>query len=135
MALKNGQHIRVPFDVLLAFSTNLNPLDLADGAFLRRIGYKIQFPTLAEEEFSKIWEQVCDDRGVSFDPQLLTFLFREMYRKEDRLLLPCEPRDLIGLALDHNRYQGKTELSEEALLWAWKTYFVKLSEPEQGHQA
>lgn len=41
--LDGGRHFEVPFDVILIFSTNINPTDLADEAFLRRIGYKIRF--------------------------------------------------------------------------------------------
>ena len=43
LTLNTGQHFSTPFDVILVFSTNLNPGDLVDGAFLRRIGYKIRF--------------------------------------------------------------------------------------------
>lgn len=40
-ALGSGRHFVTPFDVVLVFSSNLHPLDLADEAFLRRIGHKI----------------------------------------------------------------------------------------------
>jgi len=131
LALKNGQHIQVPFDSQLAFSTNLNPLDLADEAFLRRIGYKIHFDTPTEEEFSAIWQQECAGRGLDYDIRHLRFLLQDLYAKEQRTLLPCHPRDLIGLAQDYNRYQAKTGISEEALQWAWDNYFVQLSEQEK----
>jgi len=45
LALANGLKIQVPFDQLLIFSTNLEPKDLVDEAFLRRIPYKINVPT------------------------------------------------------------------------------------------
>ena len=38
----NGKKILVPFDQLVVFSTNLEPKDLVDDAFLRRIPYKIE---------------------------------------------------------------------------------------------
>ena len=40
--LPNGKAIQVPFDQLLIFSTNIEPHDLADEAFLRRIPYKVR---------------------------------------------------------------------------------------------
>ena len=131
LALKNGQHIRLPFDVMLAFSTNLNPLDLADEAFLRRIGYKIHFPTLSVEEFTAIWRQVCDDRGVAFEQAPLDFLLHDLFAKENRPLLPCHPRDLVDLAQDYNRYQGESGISEQALRWAWENYFVSLADNKE----
>ena len=39
--LPSGKKIQVPFDQLIIFSTNLEPKDLVDDAFLRRIPYKI----------------------------------------------------------------------------------------------
>jgi predicted ATPase with chaperone activity len=131
LSLKNGQHICLPFDVMLAFSTNLNPLDLADEAFLRRIGYKIHFPTLSVAEFSAIWRQVCGDRGVAFQQAPLDFLLHDLFAKESRPLLPCHPRDFIDLAQDYNRYQGETGISEQALRWAWENYFVSLADTKE----
>lgn len=128
LAMKNGQHICVPFDTQLAFSTNINPLELADEAFLRRIGYKIYFDTPTAEEFSAIWTQECTQRGLEVDERHLAFLFKDLYAKERRTLLPCHPRDLLNLAMDYSRYQGETGISEEALRWAWNSYFVHLAE-------
>ena len=50
--LGGGRHCELPFDLILVFSTNLNPLELADEAFLRRIGYKLQFGYLKPEAVS-----------------------------------------------------------------------------------
>ncbi len=41
LCLPNGKKIRVPFDQFILFSTNLEPKQLVDEAFLRRIPYKI----------------------------------------------------------------------------------------------
>jgi len=126
LALQSGQHIAVPFDVVLAFSTNLNPLELADEAFLRRIGYKIRFETLDSGQYTAIWQQLCQVRGIEYDAKPLKFLLNELYLKEKRPLLPCHPRDLIDLAQDFGRYHDRPGISTEALQWAWDSYFVKL---------
>jgi predicted ATPase with chaperone activity len=128
LALQSGQHIAVPFDVALAFSTNLNPLELADEAFLRRIGYKIRFETLDTGQYTAIWQQLCQARGIDYDANPLKFLLNELYLKEKRPLLPCHPRDLIDLAQDFGRYHGQSGISTEALQWAWESYFVTLTE-------
>src|SRR6516162_2129333 len=42
LKLNTGTSFSLPFDELLVFSTNLQPSDLMDPAFLRRIPYKIK---------------------------------------------------------------------------------------------
>src|SRR5262249_27397656 len=44
LTLGSGMKIQVPFDQLIIFSTNLEPKDLVDEAFLRRIPYKVNVP-------------------------------------------------------------------------------------------
>lgn len=51
LTVGSGIRFAVPFDAVLIFSTNLNPLDLTDEAFLRRLGYKIRFDTLVPAEY------------------------------------------------------------------------------------
>ena len=129
LTLRNGHHFQVPFDVALVFSTNRNPLELADQAFLRRIGYKIRFHTLDEHEYLGIWQQECRSRGIAPDPSLPRFVLDELHAREGVPLLPCHPRDLIDLALDYTRYMERDALSPDALRWAWESYFVGLDEP------
>jgi predicted ATPase with chaperone activity len=71
LSLGAGRHFSVPFDVVLLFSTNLHPLDLADEAFLRRIGYKIEFDYLSKDQYRRIWKDACREYGVVFDPETL----------------------------------------------------------------
>ena len=70
LQLQSGQHFSVLFDLILVFSTNLDPQDLTDDAFLRRIGYKIQFTPLSEDQYQAIWKQVCALHAVEYDPAL-----------------------------------------------------------------
>ena len=132
LTLRNGHHFQVPFDVALVFSTNRNPLELADQAFLRRIGYKIRFRHLDEDEYSAIWGQECRRRGIDYDPALTRFVLDELHARQGVPLLPCHPRDLIDLAVDYVRYTEQHTLSAEALRWAWESYFVGLDEPGEA---
>ncbi|MDX1754601.1 MAG: AAA family ATPase [Marinobacter sp.] len=125
LSLATGQHFEVPFNVALLFSSNLHPLELADEAFLRRIGYKIRFQPLTPDEYRDIWRQECQRQGVTDDPALVEFMLEQLHGTRGIPLLPCHPRDLIGLAMDYLRYQGITELTEEALKRAWQNYFVQ----------
>jgi hypothetical protein len=126
--LGSGAHFPVPFEVVLVFSTNLEPLDLADEAFLRRLGYKIRFDYLSDQEFEAIWQQVCEARGLAFDAALVHQVIGDFFNPSNVPLLPCHPRDLIGLALGQSHYDGRgDELTLEDLQAAWKSYFVPLS--------
>jgi len=128
LTLGSGQHFPVPFDAVLVFSTNLQPLELADEAFLRRLGYKIQFTAILKEQFAQIWENVCRDRSVTVEEGVLDCVF-ELYEQTKRLFFPCQPGDLIGLALDMAAFKNnKGNLTKENIMLAWNTYFIDTAE-------
>jgi hypothetical protein len=125
--LKSGRHFSVPFDVVLVFSTNIHPLELADEAFLRRIGYKIKFTPLTIEEYERIWRDTCLALEVDYDPDVLKFAINELHTRSGVDLLPCHPRDLISMAVDNSLYTvNQRYVDREGLLWAWRNYFVSL---------
>jgi hypothetical protein len=128
-ALGSGRHFVSPFDVVLVFSSNLHPLELTDEAFLRRIGHKIYCGYVSREGYEQIWENICEDRDVAFDPETLRFVIEELHNRRNVPLLPCHPKDLIEIALDKAAYIGQPkQLTDELLTWAWDTYFVSLNE-------
>ncbi|QBQ55881.1 AAA family ATPase [Nitrosococcus wardiae] len=125
--LASGKRFPVPFDVILIFSTNLDPSALADEAFLRRLGYKIRFGELNAKEYAAIWRQVCEARGIEFDGEVLRYVLEELYGSSHRPLLPCHPRDLLSMALDQACYLGGSKQVTKAMLeLAWQSYFVGL---------
>jgi predicted ATPase with chaperone activity len=127
LTLGSGRHFTVPFDVILVFSTNIHPLDLADDAFLRRIGYKIEFGTLTAELYERIWRDACATYKIEYDPRVLDYALNELHTKRRMELLPCHPRDLLGMALDHAIYeQDSHEVSIDHIRWAWDNYFVSV---------
>lgn len=126
LTVGTGQHFPVPFDTVLVFSTNLHPLELADEAFLRRLGYKIHFTAIIKEQFTLIWENVCRERDVTTEDGVLDCVF-ELYDQTKRPFLPCQPRDLIGLGLDIAAFKNnKGHLNKENIRLAWDTYFIDI---------
>ena len=124
-----GCQFSIPFNNVLVFSTNINPLELADEAFLRRIGYKIHFDYLSEDEYQRIWQQECEKAGIDFDEDVLNFLIHELHHKNQVPLLPCHPRDLLNIALNMGTYLGQpNSVTIERISDAWNTYFVQLEE-------
>ena len=99
LSLNNGQHFEVPFDVQLVFSSNINPYELADDAFLRRIGFKIMFDHIDDQAYIRIWQQEIEKTGLAFEPQVVDYLINGLHRKNNVELAPCHPRDIINTAL------------------------------------
>lgn len=125
LKLHTGQHFSVLFDLVLVFSTNLDPEELADDAFLRRIGYKIRFNSLSVNQYHDIWKQVCELHAVDYDPAVCQTVIDQLHTPTGTPLMPCHPRDLIDMALDHAAYQGEAdELTTKSLRWAWQNYFL-----------
>jgi hypothetical protein len=114
-----------PCDPIIVFSTNLEPTDLADDAVLRRLGYKIELGPLPVDLYTRVWESVCDEMHVAFDPKLLNYALMKLYPASGRSLLACHPRDLICMALDKAVYDHRvSRFDVEDLRWAWSNYFL-----------
>jgi predicted ATPase with chaperone activity len=129
LSLKSGKHFSVPFDVVLVFSTNIHPLKLADEAFLRRIGYKIEFKPMTPDAYQRVWHDTCVQLEIDYDAQVLQFVINELHGKHNKPLLPCHPRDLIGMAVDHSLYvDNERYIDCEKMVWAWNNYFVSLQD-------
>lgn len=125
LMLRNGAKFTIPFDMLLVFSSNLQPADLEDAAFLRRLGHKIHVGELGETDYRTLFERACDVCGVQWQPDTFYGLLRRLHEREGRERLACYPRDLVQLIASRAAYLGvPAVLSEELLEWAWRLYFV-----------
>ncbi len=125
LTLHNGKKFMVPFDVIVVFSTNLRPAELADEAFLRRLGYKIHLTALDEDDYRGIFKQVCEEFQIPYSDESLHYLLHQHHYREGRPLLACVPRDILRQVLDVAKYQGKRpELTSEMLDWAWNNYYT-----------
>ena len=127
-----GHHFTVPFDVVLVFSTNLRPEEIADQAFLRRLGYKIEFLPVEPAQYKQIWQRVCTEQSIAYDGGLVDYVIEQLHRRRHVPLLPCHPRDLLGMAVDRTTYLGRGRLDKETLRWAWDNYFLHQNEGEFG---
>jgi hypothetical protein len=127
LSLGAGRQFCVPFDLILIFSTNMNPLDLADEAYLRRIGYKIAFHYASPDQYVGIWEETCSKLGVAYDRGVAEYAINVLHARANVPLLPCHPRDLLNIAIDRATYLSEPRvITREGLEWAWKNYFVSI---------
>ncbi|WP_206047134.1 ATP-binding protein [Noviherbaspirillum denitrificans] len=125
LTLHTGYKFEIPFDVVVVFSSNLDPAGLADEAFLRRLGYKIHIGALTRDQYREVFLQACADMDIPFSEQAFNYLLQERHEKENRPLLACYPRDLLGQIRDLARYEeAPPALTTEALDWAWHNYFL-----------
>ena len=124
LSLQNGYKFPVPFDVVVVFSSNLPPDSLADGSFLRRLGYKIHVGPLQPEQYETVFRQVCQRYSVPFDPETFAWLMRH-HHLQQRPLMACYPRDLVSQLRDLAAYEGRLPtLDVGSLEWAWNNYFA-----------
>jgi len=127
LTLHTGRKIEMPFDVLIVFATNLEPKELVEEAFLRRIRHKIHIGDPSYEQYREIFRRVCQAKGVAYKDQALAYLLREHYIKHKRALRACHPRDLLDEIVDIARFLGvPAQLSKELIDRACEVYFVEL---------
>ena len=131
LTLHTGKKFQVPFDVLTVFATNLDPMSLADEAFLRRIPYKIAVEDPSIEDFTRILEMNCRRRDLRFHPVMAAYLHRRHYLPTQRPLRACHPRDLLDQVTALCRYRGiEPVLNREMLDAACDAYFLNDRVPE-----
>jgi len=122
--LANGKKIQVPFDQLIIFSTNLEPRDLCDDAFLRRIPYKIEVVDPSEDEFRQLFMIMCSIFGIEYSQEMIDYLITTHFRPKNRPFRCCHPRDILLQVKNLCLYrQQPAELTHESLDFAVDTYF------------
>jgi len=127
LTLQTGNVIQIPFDMLIIFATNLEPRDLVDEAFLRRIRHKIDIQDPTFDEYREIFKRVARSRSVAYEEQILTHLLQDYYVKSNRELRACHPRDILDHLTDIARFQGiSPQLTRELIDQACEGYFVDL---------
>jgi hypothetical protein len=116
----------VPFETFLVFSTNLNPTNLGDEAFLRRIQYKLLLRSPAENEFIRIFETFCTARRIPFSRDLIKWFIEKYYKQTKRPFRRCHPRDILGHALNLIHFEKlPLNLTPELLDRAYESCFLQ----------
>jgi len=122
--LPSGKKIQIPFDQLVIFSTNLEPRDLVDGAFLRRIPYKIEVPDPSIDEFRELFGIMSKVLGFEPRAACADYLIEKHYIEAKRPFRLCQPRDLLMQVKNYCSYQQlELKITEESLDFAVANYF------------
>ena len=105
LQFNTGSKIEVPFECFLIFSSNLNPNDLGDEAFLRRLEYKMYMNNPTEDEFATIFHSYCRKLKIECPVGLLSEVIEQHYRDHGRSFRRCHPRDVLNVAVDLIRFE------------------------------
>ena len=127
LTFQTGMKIEIPFDQLVIFSTNLEPKNLVDEAFLRRIRYKIKIDHPELNEYKEIFKRVCASNAIDFNEEAFNYLIENYYIQRNVKFNSCHCRDIIDNIIDDAHYHGvKPELTNETISASWESYFVEL---------
>ncbi len=123
--LTSGKKLQVPFDQLIIFSTNLEPRDLVDDAFLRRIPYKIEIVDPTEDEFRELFKLFCPRLGFEYNEPAIQYVIEKHYKSVGRPFRCCHPRDLLLQVRNYCLFQRTPlQLTNEFFDFAVENYFA-----------
>src|ERR1041384_6657405 len=123
LRLVSGKTFSIPFDAFLVFSTNLDPKELVDDAFLRRVRYKLKVEAPDEAMYREIFRGQCEKKSLVYDDAAVS-RFLQTLRASGRPLAAGQPSDLLEQLIDHAVFRGEQpRLTPEALDRAAGTYF------------
>ena len=130
LSLRYGLKFQIPFEMIVVFSTNLDPNDLADEAFLRRIQNKIYVEAVDAHVFDKIFERVVSERGLPWEPGSAEILRKLCLHLGPMELRACYPSDIVDIIASIGSYETQSvEINRESLKRAVKLYFTRPKAP------
>jgi hypothetical protein len=126
LMLRYGVKFQIPFELMVVFSTNLDPSDLADEAFLRRIHNKIFVDAVDARSFDLIFQRVVGAKGIVAEPDSSEYL-RELCLRDGRTeLRACYPGDICNILASIGRYEGRQPImTRSELERATALYFAR----------
>ena len=128
LTLAGGKKIEVPFEMLVVFASNMDPADLVDPAFLRRIQTKIRIGEVSDDQFCEIFRRVAAEHKVAYDSSIPVDLIDFIRISLKQELRSCYPRDIVNQVCWSARYEGhKPYIDRPALKQAIDAYFLARS--------
>jgi Mg-chelatase subunit ChlI len=126
LTLRYGVKFQIPFELMVVFSTNLDPSDLADEAFLRRIQNKIEIEPVQPQVFDMIFQRVISTRNVPADYDSAEYL-RKLCLSEGRTQLrACYPLDIVNIITSICQYENRpVQITKAELERAVRLYFAR----------
>ncbi len=126
LTLAGGKTIEIPFELLVVFASNMDPNELMDPAFMRRIQTKIKIGAVPDKQFCEIFRRVATESGVAFDAEIPNLLIGFVHDTMKQELRSCYPRDIVNQVCWAAQFEDREPyLDRAALNLAIESYFVK----------
>jgi predicted ATPase with chaperone activity len=131
LTLSNGIKFQVPFDELLIFCTNIDPKELLDEAFLRRIPYKVKLKDPSEEKFRHIMKFMAPKYDIEYDDAVVDYLIDNYFRGK-RPFRSCHPRDILEQIVNASAYQRiAPKFTKDLIKLAAFNYFAAMEHTDR----
>jgi uncharacterized protein YggL (DUF469 family) len=133
LSLHSGNKVEVPFDQLVIFNTNINPKDLLDEAFMRRLRHKVYIGPLSLPDFQQAFQLACESKNIPFNKEAFDQVINEVYKAQRLPFNGCHPRDLLDHLIDLAKFEEKPPaMSYDMLKHACESYFVKIEDKDEN---
>lgn len=133
LALRYGVKFEIPFEVTVVFATNLDPSELADPAFLRRVQNKIYVAPVDSQVFDEIFRRLVAERNLPCEPGSGEFLRKLCLHLDPSQLRACYPADILNILGSISMYEGlPAEITKANLKRAAALYFAKTRNMAKG---
>lgn len=107
LKLHTGKSFSIPFEELVIFSTNLDPEDLMDPAFLRRLPYKIEVGSPSLKLYEQIFQKECRKRDLALTDKILALIVHKITREKGLELAAFHPRFIADQVVATCRFMGQ----------------------------
>lgn len=107
LKLHTGKSFSIPFEELVIFSTNLDPEDLMDPAFLRRLPYKIEIGAPSLELYRRIFDKECKQRGLALPDGVFEFIVHRLRKEKGLDFAAYQPRFIVDQVEATCRFMGQ----------------------------
>jgi DNA polymerase III delta prime subunit len=104
LKLHTGKSFCIPFEELIIFSTNLEPEDLMDPAFLRRLPYKIEVGPPSVDSYRQIFEIECAKYGFTISRDVFTDIVYKLTEEKGLELAAYQPRFIVDQVVASCRF-------------------------------
>jgi hypothetical protein len=130
LTLASGMKFQVPFELMVVFSTNLDPHDLADEAFLRRIQTKVMVDSVTAEVFDQIFHRAMHNAEAPYEAGAAQYLRERCLAAGTKFLRACYPMDVYRLVKAISEYEGRpVRMSKANIDRAVALYFAREKRP------
>ncbi|MGA2887819.1 MAG: hypothetical protein ABSE51_07190 [Terracidiphilus sp.] len=107
LKLHTGKSFCIPFEELIIFSTNLEPEDLMDPAFLRRLPYKIEVGAPSLENYRRIFEKECERQGITLPGEIFDAIVHKLKKEKGLDFAAYQPRFIVDQVVATCRFMGE----------------------------